>query len=130
MHSVPKVIHEKISENEILMKFYMNMNKYKYNYLQLGSNETKISNKDIFVLGDINSIKMDITLYSMLATYFGVPPSAKIQEFHRIKASNEIFHAKSYRRVSKRFDCCLWKSNEWRYEIWVNQMFFKVYRVR
>ena len=38
----------------------------------------------------------------MLKTYFGVPSSAKIQEFHRIKASNEIFHAKSYRRVSKR----------------------------
>ena len=38
----------------------------------------------------------------MLKTYFGVPSSAKIQEFHRIKASNEILHAKSYRRVSKR----------------------------
>ena len=75
------------------MKFYMNMNKYKYNYSQLGSNETKIS-ENIYVLGAINSIKMDIILYSMLTTYFGVPPSATIQELHRIKASNEIFHAK------------------------------------
>ena len=101
MHSIPEIINEKISKNEILMKFYMNMNKYKYNYSQLGSNETKIS-ENIFVLGAINSIKMDITLYSMLTAYFGVPPSPKIQESHRIKASNEIFHAKSYRRVSKR----------------------------
>ena len=81
MHSIPEIIHEKISKNEILMKFYMNMNKYKYNYSQLGSNETKIS-ENIFVLGAINSIKMDITLYSMLTAYFGVPPSPKIQEFH------------------------------------------------
>ena len=79
----------------------MNMNKYKYNYSQLGSNETKIS-KNILVLGAINSVQIDITLYSMLTKYFGVPPSAKIQEFHKIKAFNEIFHAKSYHRVSKR----------------------------
>ena len=38
----------------------------------------------------------------MLNTYSGLPPSTKIQEFHRVKASNEIFRAKSYRRVSKR----------------------------
>ena len=68
------------------MKFYMNMNKYKYNYSQLGSNETKIS-ENIFVLGAINSIKMDIILYSMLTAYFGVPPSPKIQEFHLMKYS-------------------------------------------
>ena len=101
MHSISEIIHEKISKNEILMKFYMNMNNYKYNYSQLGSNETKIS-ENIYVLGAINSIKMDIILYSMLTTCFGVPPSATIQEFYRIKASNEIFHAKSYRRASKR----------------------------
>ena len=83
------------------MKLYMNMNKCKYKFSQLGSNETKIS-ENIYVLGAINSIKMDIILYSMLTTYFGVPPSATIQEFYRIKASNEIFHAKSYRRASKR----------------------------
>ena len=45
---------------------------------------------------------MDITPYAMLTTYFGVPPSAKIQEFHQIKASNEIFHGKPCRGVSKR----------------------------
>ena len=101
MHSIPEIIQEKISENEILMKFYIIMNKYKYNYSHLGSNEAKIS-ENIFVLGAINSFKMDITLYSMLTTYFGVPPSTKIQEYHRIKASNEIFHAKSYRCLSKR----------------------------
>ena len=101
MHSIPEIIHEKISKNEILMKFYTNMNKYKYNSSQLGSNETKIS-ENIYVLGVINPVKLDITLYSMLTTYFGVPPSATIQEFYRTKASKEIFHAKSYRRVSKR----------------------------
>ena len=58
--------------------------------------------KIFILLGAINSIKMDIMLYSMLTTYFGVPPSATIQEFYRTKASKEIFHAKSYRRVSKR----------------------------
>ena len=44
---------------------------------------------------------MDITLYSMLPAHFSVAPSAKIQEFHRIKAS-KMFHAKSYHCVSKR----------------------------
>ena len=83
------------------MKFYMNMNKCKYKFSQLGSNETKIS-ENIYVPGAFNSIKMDITLYSILTTYFGVPPSATIQELPRIKASNEIFHATSYRHVSKR----------------------------
>ena len=58
--------------------------------------------KNIYVLGAFNSIKMDITLYSILTTYFGVPPSATIQELPRIKASNEIFHPTSYRHVSKR----------------------------
>ena len=92
MHSIPEIIHEKISKNEILMKFYSIMNKYKYNSSQLGSNETKIS-ENIYVLGAIDPIKLDITLYSMLTTYFGVPASATIQELHCIKASNEIFHA-------------------------------------
>ena len=58
--------------------------------------------KNIYVLGAFNSIKMDITLYSILTTYFGVPPSATIQELPRIKASNEIFHPTLYRHVSKR----------------------------
>ena len=74
------------------------MNNY---YSPLGSNETTNS-ENIYVLGAINSIKMDITLYSTLTTYFGVPPSAKIQDFHRIKAFNETFHAKLYCHVSKR----------------------------
>ena len=43
MHFIPQIIHEKISKNEILMKFYKNTNKYKYNFSQPGSNETKIS---------------------------------------------------------------------------------------
>ena len=101
MHSIPEIIHEKKSKNEILMMFYMNMNKYKYNHSQHDSSETKIL-EDIYVLGAINSIKMDITFYSMLTAHFGVPPSANIQEPRRIKASNEICYAKSYHRVSKR----------------------------
>ena len=79
------------------MTFYMNMNKYKYNYLQLRFNQTKIS-EDIYVLGGINSIKIDITLYSMVTTFLC---ATKIQEFHCLKSSNEIFHRKSYRCVSK-----------------------------
>ena len=78
------------------------MNKCKYNYSQLGSNETKIS-EDIYVLGATTSIKTDISFYSVLITAcFGLPQSTKIQEFHGIKPSNEIFHAKSHRVVSKR----------------------------
>ena len=38
----------------------------------------------------------------MQTTYFGLPPSTKIQEFNCIRASNEIFLAKPYRRVSQR----------------------------
>ena len=101
--------------------------KYKYDYSQLGSNETNVF-EDIYVLGAITSIKMDITLYFMLKTYFGVPASTKIQEFHCIKASNEIFHAKSYHGVSK-IDRLLFmqkcRSNEQRFETWVHQMFLK-----
>ena len=100
MHSIPKMIHQKITKIEILMKFYMNMKKCEYNYSQLGSNET--ISEDIYVLGATTSIKMYIILYTMLTTYFVVPASTKIQEFHRIKPSNEMFHAKSYYRVSKR----------------------------
>ena len=109
MHSILEIIHEKISKNEILMKFYKNTNKYKYNYSQLGSNETKIS-ENIYVLRAINSIKMDIPLYSMLTTYFGVPPSAKIQQFHPIKACFFVYYLFSLSPVPLTFghrNCCV-----------------------
>ena len=79
----------------------MNVNNYKYDYSQLGSYETKIS-EDIMYQLQLLHLKWIVTLYSMLTTYLGLPPSTKIQEFHCIRASNEIFLAKPYRRVSQR----------------------------
>ena len=102
MYFIREKSMEKIPKNYILITFYKSMNKCKYNYSQLGSNETKIS-EDIYVLGATTSTKTDISFYSVLITAcFGLPQSTKIQEFHGIKPSNEIFHAKSYRVVSKR----------------------------
>ena len=58
----------------------------------------------------INSIKMDILLYSMLTIYFGVPPSAKIQQFHPIKACFFVYYLLSLSPVPLTFghrNCCV-----------------------
>ena len=56
-----------------------------------------------FVLGKAYKVDMTNVLFDMLSKYFGVLPSSHdICKFDRMILSNEILHAKSYQRVSKR----------------------------
>ena len=56
-----------------------------------------------FVPGKVYKVDMTNVLFDMLLKYFGVSPSSHdMCKFDRTTLSNEILHAKSYQRVSKR----------------------------
>lgn len=97
IQSIPEVVDQCISKDPLMMNFYQSMNRQKCFPV-----DHPIGNES-FVLGKVYKVDMTNVLFDMLSKYFGVSPiSHDICKFDRMILSNEILHAKSYQRESKR----------------------------
>ena len=97
IRAIPEVIEKNISTDPLLMRFYESMNKQKvlpFNH-SLGNGNC--------ILGKSYKVNMTDNLFGLVAKLFNVSPvSHEIFKFDRITLSNEIIHAQSYQRVTRR----------------------------
>ena len=112
VQSIPTVVEQTISKDPLLMSFYESMNRQKCVPV------AQPFSPNLHILGKIIEVDMRADISALLSDYLSsVPLSQRLFSFNRMLYSGEIFHAKSYQRVSRRDSTviCYSDNNEIRY---------------
>ena len=112
VQSILTVVEQTILQDTLLMSFYESMNRQK----SVPVSEPFTPN--LHFLGKTIQVDMRANIFALLSDYLSsVPLSQRLFSFNWMVYSGEIFHAKSYQRVSRRDSTviCYSENNEIRY---------------